>query len=286
VLGEDPLFPSARSKPANQKLPTTMNSEETDSVQTPFRRYGWQPDLPDQRDHLFTVPKPLADQLPASVDLRTKCPNVLDQGQLGSCTANALGNAHLFSQMKQPGGEDLLPSRLFIYWNERNLEGSVDSDSGAQIRDGIKVLAKLGAPPENIWPYEIANFATKPTAKAYKVALSHQAVTYQRVTQSLPELKGALAVGFPVVFGFTVYESFESEAVAKSGVAPLPGPTERSVGGHAVMAVGYDDSKQVFHVMNSWGVGWGQKGFFTLPYAYLASSDLAADFWTLRLVKE
>jgi C1A family cysteine protease len=228
----------------------------------------------------------LAAQLPVTVDLRTKCPPVLDQGQLGSCTANALANAHLFNQLLQTGGEDLLPSRLFIYWNERNLEGSVDSDAGAQIRDGIKVLAKLGAPPESLWPYDISRFATKPTANAFRVALAHQALTYQRVTRSLPQLKGALALGFPVVFGFTVYESFESEAVAKSGVAPLPGPTERSVGGHAVMAVGYDDSKQVFRVMNSWGNGWGQKGFFTLPYAYLTSSELAADFWTLRLVEE
>jgi len=263
-----------------------MNSKEPNSVQSPSHRYGWQPDLPDQRDHLFAVPGPLAAQLPASVDLRTKCPPVLDQGQLGSCTANALANAHLFNQLNQPGGEDLLSSRLFIYWNERNLEGSVDSDAGAQIRDGIKVLAKLGAPPESLWPYDIAKFAKKPPAKAYQTALSHQALTYQRVTQSLPQLKGALAMGFPVVFGFTVYESFESQAVAKTGIAPLPGPTERSVGGHAVMAVGYDDSKQVFRVMNSWGREWGQKGFFTLPYAYLTSSELAADFWTLRLVEE
>lgn len=252
----------------------------------PAHRYGWQPDLPDQRDHLFAVRPAVATKLPVSVDLRPKCPPVVDQGQLGSCTANALANAHLFSQMRQPGGQDRLPSRLFIYWNERNLEGSVDSDSGAQIRDGIKVLAKLGAPPEEVWPYAIAKFAAKPPAKAYQVALSHQALGYQRVTQSLAQLKGALAEGFPVVFGFTVYESFESEAVAKTGNVPLPAPTERSLGGHAVMAVGYDDSKQVFRVMNSWGPGWGQKGFFTLPYAYLVSKDLASDFWTLRLVEE
>jgi C1A family cysteine protease len=256
------------------------------SPSAPSRRYGWLPDLPDHRDHLFAVPGPIAANLPASVDLRSKCPPVLDQGQLGSCTANALANAHLFDQLAQTGGQDLLPSRLFIYWNERNLEGTVNSDSGAQIRDGIKVLAKLGAPPESLWPYDIQAFATKPPAQAFTVALSHQALNYQRVTQSLAQLKGALAAGFPFVFGFTVYESFESEAVAKSGVVPLPSPTERSLGGHAVMAVGYDDSTQVFRVENSWGPTWGQKGFFTIPYAYLASADLASDFWTIRLVEE
>jgi len=256
------------------------------SPSVPSRRYGWLPDLPDHRDHLFAVPHTIAANLPTSVDLRPKCPPVLDQGQLGSCTANALANAHLFNQMAQTGGTDALPSRLFIYWNERDLEGSVKSDSGAQIRDGIKVLAKLGAPPESLWPYDIAKFTIKPPAAAYKSGLTHQAVDYQRVTQSLPQLKGTLAAGFPFVFGFAVYESFESEAVAKSGIVPMPSPTERSLGGHAVMAVGYDDSKQVFRVENSWGPGWGQKGFFTIPYAYLGSAELASDFWTIRLVEE
>jgi C1A family cysteine protease len=141
-------------------------------------------------------------------------------------------------------------------------------------------------PIPGLWPYTIAKFATKPPSKAYQAALSHQALAYQRVTQSLPQLKGALAPGFPVVFGFTVYESFESPAVAKTGIVPMPGAAERALGGHAVMAVGCDDSKQVFRVLNSWGSGWGQKGFFTILYAYLVSSDLASDFWTLRLVKE
>jgi len=250
------------------------------------RRYGWRPDLPDQRDHLFAVPGPLASNLPVSVDLRSKCPPVLDQGQLGSCTANALANAHLFCQLNQPGGVDALPSRLFLYYNERALRGTVKSDSGAQIRDGIKVLAKLGDAPETLWPYDIAKFTVKPPAKVYQAARKHLVMGYQRVAQSLPQLKGALATGFPVAFGFSVYESFKSEIVAKTGVAPMPASTERVLGGHAVLAVGYDDSKQVFWVQNSWGTGWGQKGFFTLPYAYLASKELSADFWTIRLVQE
>jgi C1A family cysteine protease len=261
-------------------------SAKLDPLAAESRRYGWQPDLPDQRDHLFAVAAHVAAKLPAKVDLRPKCAPVIDQGKLGSCTANALANAHLFCQLAQPGGADALPSRLFLYYNERALHGTEKTDSGAQIRDGIKVLAKLGDAPESLWPYDIAKFAQKPPAKVYQSALGHQAVTYQRVTQSLSQIKGALASGFPIAFGFTVYESFQSATVAKSGVAPMPAASERVLGGHAVLAVGYDDAKQVFRVQNSWGTGWGQKGFFTLPYAYLASKELAGDFWTIRLVKE
>ena len=107
---------------------------------------------------------------------------------------------------------------------------------------------------------------------------------YQRVTQVLLQMKGCLASGFPFVYGFTVYESFESDAVAKTGVVPMPAPTEKVLGGHAVVAVGYDDSTQRFIVRNSWGPGWGMGGYFTIPYAYLTDSNLADDFWTVRLV--
>jgi C1A family cysteine protease len=98
-------------------------------------------------------------------------------------------------------------------------------------------------------------------------------------------MKGCIASGFPFVVGFAVYESFESDAVARTGTVPLPAPTEAVIGGHAVLAVGYDDAKQRFHMMNSWGAGWGDKGFFTMPYAYLTDEDLSADFWTIRIVE-
>jgi C1A family cysteine protease len=176
------------------------------------------------------------------------------------------------------------PSRLFIYYNERVIEGTVASDSGAMIRDGIKTVAKQGACPETTWPYLIQKFATKPTHASYVQAAKHKVSLYQRLTPIASQLKGCLASGFPFVFGFTVYESFESPAVAKTGKVPMPGPTESVLGGHAVMAVGYDESKQVFIVRNSWGPGWGIKGYFTMPYAYLTNPHLADDFWTIRLV--
>ena len=235
---------------------------------------------------MYSAPIPLLGAMPASADLRPRCPPVLDQGQLGSCTANSIANAHRFDQMKQSKGKSFAPSRLFIYYNERDMEGTVNEDSGAQIRDGIKSIAQLGVCDEAEWPYNITKFTNKPSAACFKDALEHQALSYQRVTQSLTQMKGCLASGFPFVFGFTVYEGFESAAVAKSGDANLPAPGEKVIGGHAVLAVGYDDSKQRFTVMNSWGTGWGKKGFFTIPYAYLTDDNLASDFWTVRIVEE
>lgn len=251
-----------------------------------IKRYGWIPDLPDQRDHLYAAPQPALAKLPVKVDLRSKCPPVFNQGQLGSCTANAISAAHQFDQMKQKKSKVFTPSRLFIYYNEREIEGTINQDAGAMIRDGIKSIAKLGVAAETAWPYVIAKFATRPPKKCFEVALANQALSYQRLTPVLSQLKGCLAAGYPFVFGFSVYESFESEAVVKSGVVPMPnGGTEKQLGGHAVMAVGYDDGKQRFIVRNSWGTGWGIKGYCTFPYAYLLDANLCSDFWTVRVVE-
>jgi len=253
---------------------------------TPRRtgRYGWIPDLPDHRDHLFSAPTPVLTVLPPSVDLRPNCPKtVYDQGQLGSCTANAIAAAFEFDLSKQ-ALPDFMPSRLFIYYNERRMEGSVDSDSGAMIRDGIKCVAKQGVCTEDAWPYEIAKFTDQPTPECYTAAKDSRALAYQRVPQTLNQMRGCLAHGFPFVFGFSVYESFESADVAATGVVPLPAASEALLGGHAVLAVGYDDASARFVVRNSWGPGWGQGGYFTIPYSYLTDRGLASDFWTIAQV--
>jgi C1A family cysteine protease len=250
----------------------------------PPRHYGWIPDGPDQRDHLYAAPPEALGKLPTKVDLRPMCPAVYDQGELQSCTANAIAAAIQFDQTKQQLKQIFTPSRLFIYYNERVMEGTVDSDPGASIRDGIKSVASLGACPEAEWPYDIAQFRVKPSDPCYQDAQLNKAVLYQRVVQNLNQMKGCLYSGYPFVFGFTVYESFETPAVAKSGQAPLPGPTEQKFGGHAVVGVGYDDSTQSFIVRNSWGPAWGMAGYFTLPYAYLSQASLSSDFWTIRLV--
>jgi C1A family cysteine protease len=236
-------------------------------------KYGWVRDLPDQRDFMYAAPAANMAALPPKVDLRPECPKtVYDQGQLGSCTANAIAGALEFDRIKE-GLPDFTPSRLFIYYNERVMENTVGTDSGAQIRDGIKSVGSVGAPPETDWPYNIAEFAVKPPA-----------VQYQRVAQVLGQMKGCLASGYPFVYGFTVYESFESPQVAQTGVVPMPASSEKVLGGHAVLAVGYDDSAQRFIVRNSWGPGWGIGDYFTVPYGYLTDSHLSDDFWTIRLV--
>ena len=251
-----------------------------------IKRYGWIPDFPDHRDHLYAAPVVNLTALPPKVDLRPQCPPVYDQGQLGSCTGNAIAGAIQFDRMKQKLTPDFVPSRLFIYYNERDMEGTVNSDSGAQIRDGIKSVADLGDCPEKQWPYEIERFADRPTPACFKSALKYKAVAYQRLVQNLNQMKGCLASGFPFVFGFSVYESFESEEVAKTGDVPMPAAGEQLLGGHAVMAVGYDDSHQWFLVRNSWGLTWGLSGYFTMPYGYLTDDNLSDDFWTIRLVTQ
>ena len=247
------------------------------------RKYCWKPDSPDHRDTYWTATAPV--MLPPVVDLRPLCPPVYDQGQLGSCTANAIAGAHQFEQMKQADAAPFIPSRLFIYWNERDMEGDTGQDNGAQIRDGIKSVATKGVCPETEWPYDPSQFAVRPPQSCYDDAVPNVILFYARVQRFISEMKQCLAQGFPFVCGISVYESFESADVAKTGVVPMPQLFEQKLGGHAVMCVGYDEGQARFTMRNSWGTGWGQAGYFTIPYSYLCNPGLASDFWKIVMVK-
>jgi C1A family cysteine protease len=247
-------------------------------------RFGWVPDLPDARDFMYSAPEAILTKLPKKTNLTSKMPPVYDQGQLGSCTANAIGAAFEYDQVKE-GFKDFMPSRLFIYYNERAMEGTIDTDSGAMIRDGMKSVAKVGVCTEDTWPYDIPKFTEKPPTKAYTEAKKHQALVYRRVLGNLHQMQGCLAQGYPFVFGFSVYESFMKPEVAKTGIVPLPPRGEQLIGGHAVLAVGYDDAEQSFIVRNSWGTGWGMKGYCLMNYAYLTDPSLARDFWAIYTVE-
>jgi C1A family cysteine protease len=246
--------------------------------------YGWVPDLPDHRDSHYAVPRKLRRALPSRVDLRTNCPPIYNQGNLHSCTAHAIAAAIQFDKMKQERPENFVPSRLFIYYNERAMERSIYSDSGAQIRSGIKTVAKRGVCHERLWPYRARKFRQKPRRKCYAEAVKHPSLTYHRVRRTLPEMKACLASGYPFIFGFTVYESFHSKKVTHTGRAAMPLRREKCRGGHAVLAVGYEDAQRRFIVRNSWGGKWGMRGYFTLPYDYFTNHHLSEDFWTIRVV--
>jgi hypothetical protein len=202
----------------------------------------------------------------------------------GNCTANAIAAAMEFDEIHQKKGR-FIPSRMFIYYNERAMEGTVDKDAGGQIRDGIKSVASQGAPPEDLWEYEEKILKVKPKSNCYTQGRRYKTVKYLRMMHNIDELKSCLASGFPFVFGIKVYASFVGQQVANTGIVQMPKKGEKVAGLHAVIACGYDDSTRRFIARNSYGKDWGMNGYFTIPYAYLLDPKLAHDFWTLRLIQ-
>lgn len=248
-------------------------------------KYGWLRDLPDHRDLKFKAPRKIVLAMPKEVDLSPLMPPVYDQGPLGSCTANASGAAFQYCKIRQEA-ENFIPSRLFIYYLTRKMRGTENIDSGGYIRDAIKVINKWGAPRENnTWPYIVSQFNKEPTPEAFREAEQNQAIIYRRIEQDVTDLRACLSMAFPVVFGFSVYENFESLEVCRTGILNLPSPEDRMIGGHAVLAVGYNDKTKRFLVRNSYGDSWGKKGYFWMPYKYLEDPGLAADFWTIELTE-
>jgi len=271
----------------NHGIEDTFYVAET-GFQIPVRtviKMGWKPDHPDFRDRVLNLGPEKVKDLPASKDLRpSEHFPLYDQGNLGSCTANAIGAAFHFDQVKQ-GIHDFTPSRLFLYYNERRMEmtpGEADADNGAYIRDGIKSVVKIGMCKEPLWPYIESTFKDKPTKECYEQAAKNRGLEYARVPQQLEGMKACINEGFPFVFGFTVYSSFFSNATKVSGNVTMPQETDTVAGGHAVMAIGYDDAKKVFIVRNSWGDTWGDKGYFYMPYDYITQASLASDIWVIK----
>lgn len=245
--------------------------------------YGYIPDTKDDRDFLFQTVRPSLAPLPASVDLRHLCSPVRDQGQLGSCTGFAIAvGLREFWQIKL--GASLVPmAPLFLYYEERALEHTVNRDSGAQPRDGMKVLANTGCSPEKDDPYQVTAFKKKPIPLALKDAANFKIAAYHRLT-TLNDIQTCLAGGSGVVLGFVVYESFESQAVAQTGRMPMPASGEATIGGHAVFACGYQTDPGTagggyLIVKNSWGTTWGDQGYFYMPFAYV-TPKLVTDVWT------
>ena len=247
------------------------------------RYFGAHRDKPDPRDHAYAAPEQFLKSRPKQVDLRPLCPPVYDQRPLQSCTANAAAAAIQFERLRHKLTPDFIPSRLFIYYNERRMLGTEHQDGGAPLREAIKSLAKQGDCPEDRWPYDHAKVNDAPPEPCYKDAVRYKDVHYARLTQDLARMQACLASGRPFIFAFGVYESFDSPAAVKACMPPVPKAGEKFQGNHAVMAVGYDDAERRFILRNSWGPHWGQGGYFYLPYAYATDPKLAGDFWTLTL---
>ena len=239
--------------------------------------FHWRREPVDARDKIY---KPTAMVLPRTVDLRPYCSPIEDQGQLGSCTGNAI--AGIIECLDRKAGKNIDVSRLFIYYEERVLEGSITQDAGAYIRDGIKVVNKKGAPLESLWPYNINRFAVRPNQAAYADALNRKAGSYEKCL-NLAAIKNALARGFPVVVGFDVYDSFYN--IGSDGIMPYPNVnSEQLLGGHAVAIVGYNDNTNRLIARNSWGTDWADHGYFYMPYKVIQNTSMSSDFWTITSV--
>lgn len=260
------------------------------SESTINRKYGWKPGLPDVRDHYYgAVVIPSA--LPDSIDMRAQCPAIQNQLQTSACTAHAISGAIALDHEKQGLGS-ILPSRLFIYYEERVIDGTVDSDCGATLRAGINVVYKLGVPNEEVWPFDESNVTVKPPLQAYSSAGDTKVTSYQKLSQDINMFKSALAVGSPVVFGFSVYTEFEAAYIAQTGLLTMPQSSSRMCGGHAVLMVGYNDSAVTVDgcppghliIRNSWGADWGMNGYFFMPFQYALNPNLATDFWSIKTV--
>jgi C1A family cysteine protease len=259
---------------------------------------GWQRDLPDIRDytpesetigkliHKSKALKPPKAGLKKSEDLTRWCSPIEDQEDIGSCTANA-GVALIEYYQRRAFEEHLDASRLFLYKVTRSLLHWT-GDTGAWLRTTMKAMVLFGVPPEEFYPYDVSKYDDEPSAFCYAFAQNYQSIKYYRLdratvssTQLLGRVKNFLAAGLPSMFGFTVY-NFGND----KGEFEFPGPRDSSQGGHAVVAVGYDDNRKIgkekgaLKIRNSWGTGWGEGGYGWLPYAYV-EAGLADDFWSL-----
>lgn len=249
------------------------------NIQYTIPRYHWKADKPDRRDCIYCKTNPIT---PEKVDLRPYCTPIEDQGMLGSCTGNAIAGAIELLDKREKKQRDI--SRLFIYYHERLIEGTVNYDSGAYIRDGIRACYKYGASLESLWPYDISKFKNKPSQPALIDGARRKVTRYERVTNHAGCID-ALTNGYPVIIGFLVYSSFELSNLSKTGIMPYPDTSkEQLLGGHAVLLVGYDKKSNMYIARNSWGTDWGDKGYFYMPFSVIQNTTMSFDFWVINSV--
>lgn len=248
---------------------------------------GWRPDLPDFRDYPLTKRMSIRDAmgLARKASFRDKMSPVRDQGDSNACTGFSTAAAISYLRTKDKDPRNPEHSALFSYYMGRFLEDEVNLtwtklDQGAYIRLVVKGINKFGSPPETKWPLNFKKMFSKPTLTAYKEANRWKLGNYYRCANGL-EVLNALAAGFPVVGGFSCYSSMFTPEVQASGNVPMPDKSDVFFGGHAVCFVGYDQDAGRITFKNSWGPEWGDKGYGTLPLAFLNDSNLCDDMWAL-----
>jgi C1A family cysteine protease len=242
-------------------------------------KYHWVRDKIDTRDHPYRLTNVTQADI---VDLRQYCSAIENQGNLGSCTGQAIAGA--IELINKRNGRNFDVSRLFIYYYERLLEGTVNYDSGAYIRDGIRATYNYGAPLENLWPYNINKFRTMPPSTAIADGAKRKVTSYERASD-FNAVVDAIGNGYPVIIGFKVYTSFETISVARTGIMPYPNTSrERLLGGHAVLLVGYNKTNNTFIARNSWGAGWGDRGYFYMPFQVIQNTNMSSDFWVIKSI--
>jgi len=229
-------------------------------------------------ERLIDIPKHIinVNNIPENIDLRDKFPLCFNQGEIASCTANAIVAVYAYYDANFMG------SRMFLYYNERQADNDIEDDKGSTLSQGIHVAENIGICSEEEWKYDIKLFDIRPPEKCYLEAKNHKANDYYHIEQTENAIKATLAKGYPILLGITVYESFENEEVAKNGIVSLPLPNENLLGHHAVVLVGYNNNNQ-WILRNSWGTEWGDNGYFYLPFDYLTDQYLATDLWVLTL---
>lgn len=239
-------------------------------------KYTTQKDKEDNRDYVFS--SNLLSILPGKISLIDNCSDVFDQGELGSCTANAIIGLKEYLLIKD-NDEFKNLSRLFLYWQERKLINTINEDSGASLRDGMKVMYKVGTCEEELNPYIIENFQKEPTNDQIINALNYKISGYQRII-GLKQIKQAISKGYPIVFSMEIYESFEFDIVSNTGQVQIPNNYEKPLGGHAMCIIGYDDNMNngCLIVRNSWGSDWGDNGYCYIPYDMIS---YFYDAWTI-----
>ena len=244
---------------------------------------GWKPQRPDFRDHVMKLERPGVEQF-QDTDFRPLFDPPLDQGNSNSCTAHGISSAIRYRR-KVENLPDFQPSRLFIYWNERLQEGTQNQDDGGVIRDGIISVAKYGAPQEVLWPFDLSKITVEPDQFSFDAALGDLVAEYQSVPVTKEDVLTALSHNYPVVFGVTLYESFENDVTAQNGEVPMPSQNEKVIGGHCMLIVGAQISNAKFIVRNSWGTDWGDEGYCYIPFDYILNENLASDFWIIQTIK-